>query len=291
MEINNLQPEQLLSDSTNKNLVGKYSENSHKKIKCVCDFKNAEDCLGIVSREYRDFLKTYKNNNNKYICFRCSRATKYQSEKNPNKKFHYNIDFNNYNSDSNVAYLLGWIASDGTVSHKTGSISLKIKKDDEEILNYFIKTFKLNSLIKYDKNVKFASLHIHNKSSAQIIRDILSLPSSDTCKKSDIIKCPKFTDIECFRRFVQGVFEGDGHVRNINKRKYLDCCIVSNSPIFLEELKTQLNIRGEIYRNSLTWNALNAIKFLNFIYKNKQFALSRKYDMYKQWELRYRIYD
>ena len=161
MEINNLQPEQLLSDSTNKNLVGKYSENSHKKIKCVCDFKNAEDCLGIVSREYRDFLKTYKNNNNKYICFRCSRATKYQSEKNPNKKFHYNIDFNNYNSDSNVAYLLGWIASDGTVSHKTGSISLKIKKDDEEILNYFIKTFKLNSLIKYDKNIEVGELYQH----------------------------------------------------------------------------------------------------------------------------------
>lgn len=39
-----------------------------------------------------------------------------------------------------------------------------------------------------------------------------------------------------------------------------------------------------VFFNSLTWGSKNAIAFLDFIYDQKTFALSRKYDMYIRWK-------
>jgi len=273
---------------TNKNsdIVGSYSEGSHKIINCECEFNISEKCNGVYQRAYRDFLQTYKANNNRYICFFCSRASKYQGVKNPNKKYNYEkLNFLKFDTNPIIAYFLGWIASDGSINENTGSISIKIKIDDEEILHHFIEEFELSCDTKKDKLHHFSSLNIYDQDIAKNIRDILGLPNSlVSAKKSNIIKYPYFTNSMCEKRFLQGFFEGDGHIRNIEKRKYLDCCITSNSMDFLSSIQEKIPFKSKIYNNSLTWGSTNALSFLNFIYDQKTFALSRKYDMYIRWK-------
>lgn len=270
----------------NDHIKGQYSPNSHSIISCVCDFQTSHKCLKIAIREYRDFHKNISANNGKYMCFYCSCDLKRDGDANPNKKYDYSaINFEKYDNDSRVAYFLGWLASDGTISQHSGTIALNIHEKDSEILEHFASTFNLPPQSIKPRKSNTITLSIHDKIKARTIRDILQLPNDNlSSKKSHLIHFPKFTNNECQSRFIQGFFEGDGHIRNIDKRKYLECCIACTCLSFCQELNDVIEYKGRIDSRGISWGSDSAINFLEMIYREKTFALSRKYDMFTRWK-------
>jgi hypothetical protein len=272
--------------SKTSKLIGSFSPDSHEIVHCLCDFHQSPKCSVSSRIAYRDLFKNVSNNRGQYVCFYCSRFLKYSSDLNPNKKYNYSqIDLSRYDTDPEIAYFLGWLASDGHINHRTGTSSVQIKNIDIEILEYFKDVFKLSSPIIYtDDKIR---LSIHDKKIAKNIRELLHLPVSNeniSMKKSHIVRCPHFQNTTCLKRFIQGVFEGDGHIRNISKRKYLECSISSCSPTFLKELNHYSGNEGYISSNSITWSSDKAMSFLKMIYSEKTFALARKYDMFTSWK-------
>lgn len=268
----------------------KFTLESHEIITCGCEKGISEKCLNIVKRTYRDYVKNLNKNENKYVCFYCSRKHKYSSDGNPNKKYNYGINFKNYDKDSKIAYFLGWLASDGFISHLNGSIILSIHKKDIEILDYFKTIFKLENPIKFKKNSSMVALSLNDKLSANEILNIIGIYKNSedkSSKKSSIVRMPTFLDDECKMSFIRGYFEGDGNIRKISSRG-LDISIASNSQEMLKDLHEVFGLHSNIHRNQISWYSDNAMKILDNIYTNAEFKLSRKYNSYILWKEKYK---
>jgi len=100
-----------------------YSSGSHKKVEVTCDFQASCKCKKKWSVEYRLAHRTMNNNGGKIICLFCSRSIKNSGRNNPNCIYSM-IDDNMFESvlSEEKAYLLGWIASDGTITDNWISI-------------------------------------------------------------------------------------------------------------------------------------------------------------------------
>lgn len=129
-----------------------------------------------------------------------------------NESYFDNID------SHNKAYFLGLIIADGHVSKNTNSISLYQNKIDEYIFDSINKELESKIPIKYDDRcafIVFKSKHMKKiLNSMNIFND-----------KSYTSTFPKI-DNKFNSSFIRGVFDGDGYIGIIDKRKdFYNYCI------------------------------------------------------------------
>jgi hypothetical protein len=194
---------------------------------------------------------------------------------------------------SNMAYILGYIATDGCIAPKN---RLKIGSVDREILEKISK--ELNSTHKINAYVykKYLSYQIQICSN-EIYSDLTNL--GITPNKSYNIRFPNVPK-EYLSHFIRGVFDGDGCVVKATQRslKQKECIsvwisFVSASIQFIESLKFELNsfglLGGHIYLKKpspknkqrvtcyeLCFRKYDSIKFYNIIYSDSLIFLQRK---------------
>lgn len=196
----------------------------------------------------------------------------------------YNIDetFFDVIDTEEKAYFLGFLYADGCNATNRNAVTLSLKDDDKEILE------KLNSLLQPEKPLGYrksgqTTLLISNK---HISQRLVELGCHRAKTYTLVFPSEKQVPKHLVRHFVRGYFDGDGWVGE------KAICIVSTLNFcnsLSEILKEQLGINCYIRarhperKNNIRMLELSnksARKFLNWIYKDSNIHLQRKYERY-----------
>lgn len=183
---------------------------------------------------------------------------------------------------SEMAYILGFIATDGGINKST--LSFHISKKDIEILN-FIKNYLGETSIEHRPETNSVRIRFNSKKLIHSLEQYGIFPNKTFDLKINF-KIPK----QYVGDYIRGVFDGDGWVcHRPGKRKGLSFGICSASEQFIKDLHKLCNnigiIRCRLYENDPTrspqfylenYTNEDAVKFRNIIYKNNTFSLRRK---------------
>jgi len=212
------------------------------------------------------------------------RQNKYTGRNNPNCRYNLDDNFFNKIDCQKKAYILGFIASDGTVA-KNNAITISIKKIDIDILEK-MRDFILKDLpIAYGSASKkdFVTLRLCSK---QMSKDICKWLKIHPGKKDFIVQLPNL-DKEMQWHFLRGYFDGDGSV-GIKKRRYKDkmhLYLTSNIASTSIEIKQQIKELvgfGGVYAMAIYWSHSQSMNFLSRLYKNSSIQMNRKYNRYQE---------
>lgn len=251
-----------------EDLISLYSEGKNlaeiaeivqvKSISCISKrLKKA----GIVVK--RDYSKTRKRRTN---CYKI------------NEKYFEKID------TEGKAYFLGLMMADGCVNSNGNHFYLKMK--DEDIIQKFKKELECEHPIRYTnyENHTMYILEVSSKKSCDFLKKYGCVPNKDY-----IVQLPDIE--ECLiRHFIRGYFDGDGclQLQNVIYRCRFD--IVSASKSILEQFRliiakhsiTKGYLGKETYSNSwhLNFSGHQVENILDWLYKDANFYLKRKYDKY-----------
>lgn len=258
---------------------------SHKHVTIQCDSGKNSKCLNIFDREYRILYKQRKRTGGKDYCKFCQKTEEYTGRSNPNTQYFFDDNYLTNIDSPDKAYLLGWIASDGSIS-ETGEITIGIKDEDVDVLKA-LRSLLDPAMPLYDKpNTNITVLRICSTTmSEDCIRHLGLLgPGS----KHRNIKLPSIP-IELMPFFLRGYFEGDGHVGLHGAVPRVS--IYSNSIDMLNSIREVLG-RGKIYSydngSVIEFNSgESALYFLNYIYENTEelpIVLDRKYSKYLEYK-------
>lgn len=198
--------------------------------------------------------------------------------KNPNTKYE-KLDDNFFKEvkTEDKAYLLGWIASDGSVTKRC--ITIGINKKDLKCLE-ILRDIICKELPISPKNNEIISLSI---SSETISKDVCELLNILPQKKSDVVCFPDLETEELKWAFLRGFFDGDGTIHNISETHDTPYCgIATNSQKMRTSIIefTKIPCNEDVKNNSLSWSGNNALDFLDKLYEKSKFRLFRKYDSY-----------
>jgi hypothetical protein len=218
------------------------------------------------------------------------------------KKFNFDDNFFENIDTEEKAYFLGFILADGYVSKYGLVIALQPK--DREILEKFVKCIKGNNNI----------LDYHDHKSTFGLQSYCRLSINSSKMKSDLNKLGlhnnKTNDViapiikeELERHFWRGVYDGDGWISSYeftpkykNKKtnkittypKKIElevgiCGHLNTMESFYKFLEKNKISSGKIAKIKSIYRvriAKHKIKFLEFIYKDANIFLKRKYDKY-----------
>lgn len=210
---------------------------------------------------------------------KCSNKLKeilYMGRRNPNTKYE-NLD-DNYFKDiksEDKAYLLGWIASDGSI--KKSGINITINKKDIKCLET-LRDIICKELPIRPKEINMKSLSISSKT---ISNDVCILLNILPGEKSHTVCFPSLDTDELKWAFLRGLFDGDGSITSISETHRSPSCKISTSS---EQMRKSIVdfTRIPCVENGidLLWSGNNALDFLDKIYYKSNFKLSRKYEQY-----------
>jgi hypothetical protein len=258
------------------------SDGSHKVFDVICDFQITEKCKKIMKTEWRIISKQRKNNNGLDICLQCSRSLKSSGRSNPNTKYKQ-LDDNYFNiiDTPMKAWILGWIASDGSLAKKN-VCTISILKSDIKILNAISSELKCGKpkdkgSLGSSKN-EMSTISINSK---KIFHDLvrhLGLPGP--CKKSAILKFPELKeDLKIY--FIRGLFEGDGSISYHSKYNYFRISIAGTSADIKESIFEYFKC-GHVSADSWEVTGKKALCVAKIVYEDilSTPILDRKYDKY-----------
>lgn len=261
---------------------------SHKQVLITCDYQVSDKCSTKYSRQYRDARKTREKNSGTDICIYCSRYLKFSGRNNPNCKYKNLDDSLMSQIDTPFkAWLLGWIASDGSLAKK-GETNIAILTSDSYLLEEITRLVN-GPKIKLIKNNYMSLLSISSIQLADDCRRHLGILSP--MKKSKIVSFPSLPEI-LIPHFIRGLLEGDGYLSHCKKYWksgfgiYPRLGIASISPSIKEGLKAFYGF-GSITKSGWTTSNKKAIQVASNIYQNAYLTpiLKRKYEIYQQWIL------
>lgn len=266
--------------TTNKNiLLGPYKEEiiySYKKGETI---RNIASSYNVDPRTVSSFLKQFGINIKK------PRPPKIYSVK---EDIFQNID------TEEKAWMLGFIYADGYIDSSKTKLKFTLAEKDKDVLEKIKSILRSNSPIKRKEGRQIKGTDYFGSSTvtlmisnAQICQDLEK--HGAFYKKSLKLQFPLFLKDELIRHFIRGYFDGDGSI-TFGRHDFPKISIASNKE-FLEGIHDILlkeNITSNIYAsnrskvNSLEINAKSSVeKFLNYIYKDSNIFMERKYQRYK----------
>lgn len=266
--------------TTNKNiLLGPYKEEiiySYKKGETI---RNIASSYNVDPRTVSSFLKQFGINIKK---------------PHPPKIYSVKEDiFQNIDTEEK-AWMLGFIYADGYIDSSKTKLKFTLAEKDKDVLEKIKSILRSNSPIKRKEGRQIKGTDYFGSSTvtlmisnAQICQDLEK--HGAFYKKSLKLQFPLFLKDELIRHFIRGYFDGDGSI-TFGRHDFPKISIASNKE-FLEGIHDILlkeNITSNIYAsnrskvNSLEINAKSSVeKFLNYIYKDSNIFMERKYQRYK----------
>lgn len=220
------------------------------------------------------------------------------------KKYGFKIDRIKYHCDDyyfdtidtpDKAYIIGLLWSDGCNNYQKGVIQLQLQERDKHILE------SINELTKNERRLVFSrlndinpnwqntySLVLHSQHMSRILNDYGMVP-----RKSLVLEFPDWLDEKLYSDFLRGFVDGDGSIYfNSNKNQYRVSLI--GTKMFLDkvyEICCGLNVKTSFYHRDIhnevtyvlnTTNNPDTITLLQWLYKDSNLKLERKYNKYQQ---------
>ena len=214
----------------------------------------------------------------------CSRATKSAGRNNPNTRYNSLDDafFENIDSEAK-AYVLGWIASDGSVT--PNSISIYVHQKDRQGLTSIRDLVEPKLPIK-TKKPRLSGFTINSK---QIVGDVCRWLQIEPGKKSSTVGFPVLAAPQLTWAFIRGLFDGDGSISSIdaaanrNRWPAPRCNLTSGSKRLLDAVREFTAVPVHQGRDVLEWSGSNALDLLGKVYDGSRYHLDRKRDLYLDW--------
>lgn len=236
-------------------------------------------CQGVVSKILR----------------RCGAEMRTSSQY--NRKYYFNDHYFDNIDTHNKAYILGFLYADGCNHSSRRTVSLKLQERDKEILE------RINKEIENEKPLVFVDLKQQNNNwqnayeitlCSRYLSDVLA-DKGVVPRKSLVITYPEWLDRDLFPDFIRGYIDGDGC---ISKDIHHTGVYITGTQSFCESLgkifedtlgitSYHINIPSRAKENDTTTrviqiNGLSDVKkLLDWIYKDAELYLQRKYDIYK----------
>jgi len=255
-----------------------YSPGSHKKILVECTCGISPKCVGSHEMIYKDYYANQQRNDGNYICLYCSRQVKYSGRNNPNTKYKDMNDnyFATVDSEKK-AYILGFIASDGSLTDDT--VRIKVRNKDFDIIAKIRDAICPSGVIKHKNEDVYIVF-----SSTKLCSDACILLGIEQGKKSHTIGQPQIPE-EFYCAFIRGFFDGDGSITDTmqNKKNYLQATITTSSVVLRDWIQDTIGIPGYCEDDTLEWSCNNALDFLGKIYEGASIYMDRKHDLYRMW--------
>ena len=205
----------------------------------------------------------------------------------------FNVDDNYFSTEnSNMAYLLGFLASDGTVDKKNNRIKIGLSSIDKEFL------VKIKEELKYEGDIlnyitsNGFSVSELTFTSQQIKKDLARY--NIVPNKTFTFKFPKNLNKKYWIDFIRGYFDGDGSVSTAgnNAIRWQICSATKNVletivDFFYEEyhikkvsILEQSRKNNTLYYFQYSTNAAKEI--FSILYKKNSLKLPRKYLKFKE---------
>lgn len=269
--------------------------------KAICDYYSIKHkTLKEISDMYNCSIETIRNiiiKNNIEIINRLHRYNP-----NLNEDYFENID------DEFKAYILGFIIADGSISlpdpknHKPNPVlRIQVAYKDIEILEIFKYKIGLKSKLIYDKKRDLISINISSK---KIVDDLAKygIVNNKTFKTF----LPTNIDDKFYPHLIRGIFDGDGWIsiyKNNAKNKYHSTFGICGNLKLIEDLKFFFESHCNVNKIKITQKAKdnsnfasimykskqNILDICNFLYKDSQYYLKRKYEKYEIIKNNYEI--
>lgn len=196
---------------------------------------------------------------------------------------------------ANMAWILGFLASDGTVSSKGNSIKIGLSRKDEEILEKIRQEISIENKVSYyttNKGYDVAELQWTCEQHKKDLQKYGIVP-----RKTYNLKPPRILSREYYLDFFRGYFDGDGCLT-----KKQDNYILSIGSCTKEILEWMINFLYEDFnipkvniledhRNAhiyyyFNYSKKSAKKICDLMYQNdNSLRLERKYLRYKEYFL------
>ena len=265
--------------------------------------KITQGMIDRVCKEYQDGLSQEKvAENNK-----TSRVTVRRILKNngiPIRKqeewlrcYDLNQEYFDVIDTQNKAYFLGFMYADGNVSKDNNAIQIALQARDLHILESFKKELECTDKPLYlseksKNNEKHSDMYTLMVKSEHMHKSLCEL--GVVPQKSHIIKYPFFISSDLQRHFIRGALDGDGciHATNSKNEKELRSVDICGTYDFCEGLKQIIESNLDIHCSIILSNKVSnvyktsisgrnqSIKFLDWIYKDAELYLYRKYETY-----------
>lgn len=269
-------------------LSSKKTFRAEEKVLVECDFKASPKCKGQYLKLYKNILQGRANSNGKDRCCYCFNSLTKTGAANYNFKYAKNENFFEAIDTELKAYLLGFIAGDGSI--KKDGLFLENHVLDVEILELFQKHISPQSkLHKHWDPVRGANticLKIH---SVKIVNDLLKhLKLLAPGKKSDKIRLPDLPN-NLLEAFVRGLFDSDGWICRIDSKRTSPACGISSTSIQMQQdlmaLLTKHDIKYVLtsVNSSLQMTGQHCLKFLDKLYNEAEYFLTRKHALWLLW--------
>lgn len=210
-------------------------------------------------------------------------------KKRPSGKTIYTLDEHYFDviDTQEKAYIIGLLAADGCVFKNT--ITIGLQESDKHILDEINNLLSSNRKLRYIKNdigKNMYYLTITNKYMASKLKELGLIEN-----KSLTLEFPKCITSDLFPHFLRGLLDGDGHIL---KTKYGVGYTGTKMLLFeiIRKLKPIFNfhfyVREEHCKNGITYSIelyrqQECIDFLNYIYKDANIYLQRKYEIYLKY--------
>lgn len=204
--------------------------------------------------------------------------------RNPKKKYIFDERYFKTIDTEIKAYLLGFIASDGSIN-KSG-FNIYVHEKDSDVLYRLKDKICADIPIKPNKN----NLKGFSVNSILIRDDICRHLNISPGKKDSIVSIPKSIPEELIIHFIRGYFDGDGSVNQINTSSNEwpspKCSIASTSNVIRRQIREYLNIPCcDDGKEKLEWWSNNALDLMGRLYNNSTIRMSRKYNLYLDWSM------
>ena len=218
-----------------------------------------------------------------------------------NQKYKFNENYFREIDTSNKAYFLGFIYADGCVFPPKNSCAIKLKREDDYILEQFKKELGSSKPLNYTESKLIVGTNYIGKAQSKIeinskimIEDLQRL--GVTQNKSLTLKFPN--DIIFMRDFIRGYFDGDGCIYFSQKRIMLNfigseyfCKGLCN---FLQN-NLNINVITKQDKRGKSWYIFifrikDVLKFCNYIYYDPTcIKLNRKFKKFEDYVINKRL--
>ncbi len=197
----------------------------------------------------------------------------------------------------NKAYFLGLLYADGCIHSKQPRFLISLQEEDSYILEEFKKDLEYDGVLytKPSNNINHKNQICLEITSNNLKNKLIALGC--TPQKSLTLTFPTEEQVpnHLLNHFIRGYFDGDGSVgksiRNINDKEYTESFVqIVGSCSFIEGLSEKLDflksfnislINQGKNKNLSIKSKLDIISMYEYLYKDKCFFLTRKYEIFK----------
>lgn len=221
---------------------------------------------------------------------------------NGQRKYHLNEKYFDNIDTPNKAYVLGLFFADGCNFPPKGTACISLQESDKKLLEDISKEIESNNPLKIidqsnrksEKNYSYNNMCTLNMNSRHLCNSLEKLGA--VRNKSLVLEFPNIPK-DLYSHFVRGYYDGDGsvyrYIKNENNKRIT--LTITSTENFCEKIKDivekELGIYCGIYdascHNGITKVAsitgTSAIKLMNWMYKDADLYLQRKYDRYIEY--------